>query len=285
MKKLTDLSYVNGKPEQSISVSDRGLSYGDGLFETILCLDGRLILLEEHLGRLARDCQRLDIALDAKALSDELAILSANIKDASVTTGVVKIIVTRRFTGRGYAYAKNTGSNRLLQYYAGLSYPVKNLQGVRLSLCDHRLPSNKQLAGIKHLNRLDQVIAQNAIKKPFCQEGIVFGAGGEVIECVSSNIFIINEGCLLTPDLGCAGVQGVMRDYILSEVATDLKLATSVKKLYIDDLMSANEVFVCNSVFGLWPVVAINVKEYLCGEATVAVQRQINKLGYGSIYK
>jgi len=285
MKKLPNISYVNGKSETRISVSDRGLNYGDGLFETILYLNGTFILLEEHLDRLARDSRRLQINLELGVLNHELVVLSEAIKNAGILTGVVKIIVTRQFMGRGYAYVKNSPSNRLLQYYSGISYPIENLKGVRLSLCDYRLPANKQLAGIKHLNRLDQIMAHNSIKKPFYQEAILFGSGGEVVECVSSNIFSVKDDCLFTPDLGNAGVQGVMRDYIISGVAPRLRLKTVVKKIYTEDLLSADELFVCNSVFGVWPVIAIHVKEYAGGVITGTIQREINKLGYDTLYQ
>lgn len=284
MKTFPDLSYVNGKAGQAISITDRGLHYGDGLFETILCLNGQLTLQDEHLRRLAKDSQRLHIHLDNNKLKNELEVLLAEINKLGALTGVVKIIISREYAGRGYAYAKHSTGNRLLQYYAGLAYPLDNLQGIRLSLSDRRLPSNTQLAGIKHLNRLEQVLAAHATQKPFYQESLLSGAGQELLECVSSNIFMVKNGRLYTPDLSRAGVQGVMRDYILSVVALDLQLSVEVKKLYIDDLMQADELFICNSVFGVWPVIAVHVREYPLGTTTVAIQRAINKLGYGSLY-
>jgi len=283
MKKLPDFSFVNGKLENSLPVTDRGLHYGDGLFETILFLNGKPVLLDLHLDRLTRDCRRLQINLDENKLRQELEILNSAVNTLSNPAGVVKIIITREFTGRGYGYDKYANSNRLLQYFSGLSYPKENQQGVRLSLCDHRLADNPELAGIKHLNRLDQVLAQNSIKKPFYQEGIVFGAHGEVVECVSSNIFLVKNGSIFTPSLDKAGVQGVMRDTIISTVAPALNVTVHVEKIYLADLMSADEVFICNSVFGVWPVVAIHVKEYAVGKITSAIQQEINKLGYATL--
>ena len=284
MKHTPDLSYVNGKPGQSIAVTDRGLNYGDGLFETILCCQGQLILFDEHLQRLLKDSRRLYIQIDEQKLKNELDVLLVEISKAGALTGVVKIVITRAFSGRGYGYNKNADSNRLLQYYAGLSYPNDFQRGVRLSLADYRLGVNRELAGIKHLNRLDQVLAYNAVQRSLYQESIVSGSGGELVECVTSNLFIIKAGELFTPDLSQAGVQGVMRDYILTVVAPRLRIASHIKKLYIDDLMKADEVFICNSVFGLWPVIAVHVKEYVKGEGTAAIQQEINKLGYGVPY-
>jgi len=284
MKKLPDLSFVNGKLENSIPVTDRGLSYGDGLFETILFLNGKPVLLDQHLERLIRDCKRLQINLDENKLKQELTILNSAINTLNNPAGVAKIIITREFTNRGYGYDKYANSNRLLQYFSGLSYPKENQQGVRLSLCDHKLPDNPRLAGIKHLNRLDQVLAQNSIKKPFYHEGIVFGTRSEVIECVSSNIFIIKNGSIFTPSLDKAGVQGVMRETIISVIAPALNSVVQIEKIMLADLMVADEVFICNSVFGVWPVMAIHVKEYLAGKITSAIQQEVNKLGYAALY-
>jgi len=278
-------SFVNGRAETKVPVTDRGLNYGDGLFETILYLDGRPVLLKEHLDRLERDCQRLQICLDKNLLRKEIDVLLAEINRSEKSSGLVKIIVTRKYTGRGYGYDKNTGSNRILQFYCGLSYPKENIKGVRLSLCEHRLPDNKHLAGIKHLNRFDQVIAKNFPGNTFYQESIVFGAHGEVIECISSNIFMLKDGQLKTPDLGKAGVQGVMRDYIISTLSPALKLESQVQKLSLADLLSADELFVCNSVFGVWPVIAIHVKQFAYGEMTRSIQNEVNKLGYEKLYK
>jgi 4-amino-4-deoxychorismate lyase len=280
-----DLSFVNGVAGETIPVTDRGLHYGDGLFETILCLDGKPVLEQRHLERLFRDAARLRISMDPVALAKELEILLAGISALAIsTTGVLKIVLTRAQAMRGYAASREAGSQRLLQFYSGLSYPKANRDGIRVALGDYHLPENPQLAGIKHLNRLDQVFAHTAIQKPFYQEALLCSTRGDVIEGTISNIFMVKGGMLLTPALDKAGVRGVMRDYLLDVVAPKLNLTCCIERLLLDDVLAADELFVCNSVFGVWPVMALNVKQYAVGEITRQIQQEVNTLGYPAIY-
>jgi len=261
------------------------LQFGDGLFETILFFDGKLILEQEHLDRLYRDSSRLFINIDKEKLALELDLFKENIVLENLSQpGVVKIIITRESSGRGYAFSKQSGANRFLQYYSGISYPRENHEGVRIGLTDIRLPDDSATAGIKHLNRLQQVLASAKIRKSLYQEIVVCGSHTEILEGSFTNIFIIKGDMLLTPRLNRAGVRGVMRDYILDNICPLLMLQAKEAIICLDDLINANEIFVCNSICGIWPVTAIDVRHYDVGNVTLAIQKQADLLGYQNLY-
>jgi 4-amino-4-deoxychorismate lyase len=279
-----DLSLVNGVAGDTIPVTDRGLHYGDGLFETLLCLDGKPVLEKQHFERLFRDAARLRISVDRALLIRELGGFLQHITALPRSTGVLKIVITRAQAARGYAASRDAGSHRLLQFYSGLSYPKANRDGIRVALGDYYLPENPQLAGIKHLNRLDQVFAHTAIQRPFYQEALLCSKTGEVIEGTISNVFVVKNGELLTPVLDKAGVRGVMRDHLCDVVAKKLELGCRIERLLLDDVLTADELFVCNSVFGVWPVIALNVKQYAVGEVTRHIRQEADKLGYPAVH-
>lgn len=276
---------MNGKPANGIAINDRGLQYGDGLFETILYLDGHGVLQAEHLLRLYRDTKRMGIRLDESRLEKELASFQYQARQDGLARGVIKLLVTRESTGRGYAADPDAGSNRILQFYPGVSYPGQHRDGVRAALASHRLPYQPSLAGIKHLNRLDQVLLQKELRKPFYQEVLACAEHGEVIEGSFSNVFIIKNRELFTPKLDRAGVRGVMRDYLMNVILPDLGLDYTESALSVEDVITAEEIFLCNSVFGIWPVIAVNVRQFHVGPVTRALQAAVDRLGYSSVYR
>lgn len=287
------LFWINGREQQSIAATDRGLHYGDGLFETLLYLKsdlkGKLVLEKEHLARLQRDASRLRLVLDEQKLRIELAAFLKRLNNSNAASGVVKILVTRQFSGRGYGPDNKAGSNRILQFFPGINYPEANRQGIHLTLLPERLSLNPALAGIKHLNRLEQVLAQSHIKKPFTrgiayQEGVLLDQQQAVTEAVHSNIFIVKEGVVLTPLLDRAGVRGVMRDFILLSVCRRLKIPAREQRISLADLLNADEVFTCNSVYGIWPVSQLDVKSYHRGAVTGSLQNSVDALGYAEIH-
>lgn len=275
--------YINGAPCASIPAIDRGLHYGDGLFETLLVYKGKCVLAGLHMQRLFRDCDRLGISINRNALFQETHHFFRRYIDES-SIGILKILVTRESVGRGYAADKNAGSNRILIYYPGLSLPSSNRHGIRLTISDKRLPYEGELAGVKHLNRLQQVIARTSLQNNFYQEALVQGQNGEVLEGTSSNVFYAKDDRLYTPCLDKAGVRGVMREYIKTDVAKRLNIPVIEKAVKISDLCAADEIFICNSVFGIWPVTRLNVKQYDIRQFTLALMQELNALGYKDIH-
>ncbi|WP_236235511.1 aminodeoxychorismate lyase [Pseudomonas faucium] len=260
-------SWIDGQPATALNLQNRGLAYGDGLFETIAVRNGRPSLLDGHMARLALGCQRLALAADLALLRDEVQRYASQLGD-----GVAKLILTRGDSQRGYAPAVGVAPRRILQGSALPGYPVEHAElGVRLFPCQTRLAEQPLLAGLKHLNRLEQVLARAEWQDSEHAEGLMRDGQGRVIEGVYSNLFLVRDGKLLTADLSRCGVAGVMRGALL-EQAQALSIPLQVRDLAFDELEQADEVFVCNSVYGVWPVRAIAALNWSPGPLTRKLQ-------------
>ena len=196
------LSCIDGQPAELLSVKDRGLAYGDGLFETIAVNAGQPVLLQRHLARLAEGCVRLKIPLELPAVRTQLLAFSQQLGD-----GVAKLIMTRGDGQRGYAPPQHAQSRVILQAAAKPVYPEAYAeQGVRLFACTTRLAEQPLLAGLKHLNRLEQVLARSEWQDAEHAEGLMLDSSGRVIEGVYSNLLLVSAGVLITADLSRCGV-------------------------------------------------------------------------------
>lgn len=241
---------INGESQSTVSVFDRGLHYGDGVFETIKVVQGRAVLLEQHLQRLQMGCERLRISQPSReVLSHEINLM---VKDQA--KAVLKILITRGDSGRGYRIAEHGHSNRIMIRYGFPVYPPEYYrQGVTIRLCDGGLSDNPRLAGIKHLNRLEQILARSEWQDESIAEGLMMDRKGNIIEGTMSNVFLVNEDCLVTPDVTTCGVAGVMRQQVL-DTAQDMGISFDIIEVKKQDLIRAKEVFLTNSVIGIWPV-------------------------------
>lgn len=265
--------WVNGAPGEQLSVRDRGLAYGDGLFETIAVRGGRIPLLARHLARLAEGCRRLAIPLDLALMDSELQAFAGQLGE-----GVAKLIVTRGEGQRGYAPPQPCQPLRILQAAPLPQYPAAHAeQGVRLFPCVTRLAEQPLLAGLKHLNRLEQVLARAEWQDAEHAEGLMCDASGRVIEGVYSNLFLLRGGALLTADLSRCGVAGVMRAELL-EQARALGVPVEVRDIGHDELLAADEVFLCNSLYGIWPVRALQAQHWPVGPLTRKLQTIVRDL-------
>lgn len=249
--------WVNGQPELQASVYDRGLQFGDGLFETLVFKNKQPLLLEEHLQRLEMGCSKLNIQVDTAQLSTELVYC---LNQHELYDGIVKLIVTRGNSKRGYASPADATANR---YIYISPYPIINIdhqQGIKLALCKTRLAKQPLLAGIKHLNRLEQILARQELSEEY-PEGILCDTDGFVIEGCMSNIFILNDEKLITPLIDQCGVAGVMAGAIINK-AKSLGLQVEQKRVTLEELQSGESIFLSNSVIGIWPVKMFMHKAY-----------------------
>ncbi len=267
------LSWLNGQPADGLPVHDRGLAYGDGLFETIRVTGGRARLLERHVQRLAEGAQRLAIPLDIDEMRTELLQFCQ-----ALGQGVAKLIVTRGTGQRGYALPLPCRPQRLLLGSPLPAYPAQHAEcGIRLFPCDTRLAEQPRLAGIKHLNRLEQVLARAEWQDPAFAEGLMRDLSGRVIEGVFSNLFLVTEGHLRTASLSRCGVAGVMRAEIMARAA-GLALPVSECDISCSELLQADEVFVCNSLYGIWPVTGLAERVWSVGPLTRKLQTVVADL-------
>nr|VFK33631.1 MAG: aminodeoxychorismate lyase apoprotein [Candidatus Kentron sp. MB]VFK76337.1 MAG: aminodeoxychorismate lyase apoprotein [Candidatus Kentron sp. MB] len=242
---------INGKASDTISATDRGFQYGDGLFETMAIDQGIPLCLFDHLARLARGCQRLRIPQPARGLLQKESRTVAS----NVERGVLKIIITRGVGGRGYAPPPNPLATRFIADFPWPDYPASFFEeGIETALCETRLARNPGLAGIKHLNRLEQVLGKAECVEKGVPEGIMLDTEGNLIEGVMSNLFLIRGNELMTPSLASSGVQGIVRDRIIRVARETAGMTVGVTKIDHSVLPHADGIFFCNSIMGIWPV-------------------------------
>ena len=247
---------LNGQSTGSIDILDRGLHYGDGLFETLAVIDQQPLCLDKHLQRLVSGCARLKIDFDdVELLKSEVSSLCENI-DINTECAVLKITITSGTVGRGYKRGNaDVKPTRLLAIHPWPGYPDNySTEGIQTHLCSTRLGHNPELAGIKHLNRLEQVLARNEWENPDIMEGLMLDIDANVIAGSMSNLFAIYpDKKLLTPDLSLCGIEGIVRQYILDH-SSEFGYKSEICKLSLEDIYSASEIFFCNSIAGIMPV-------------------------------
>jgi 4-amino-4-deoxychorismate lyase len=254
---------VNGEQRDTIAIMDRGFQYGDGLFETIEVRQNTPIFLEQHLQRLNTDSQRLHFPkLDLDLLHSEIKMVCQNAGDA-----VFKIIITRGSGGRGYRQPDVIQPTRILSLHPFPDYPQSYYaDGIMARICDTRLGLNPTLAGMKHLNRLEQVMARAEWNDVAIQEGIMLDFDSRVIEGTMTNLFYVKNGELFTASLNLCGIAGILRGWIFEQ------MSVIEHTFFMDDVLSADEIFVCNSVIGIWGVRQIENQLFKIGEITKQLQ-------------
>lgn len=240
--------WVNGQAvadaARAVAHDDRGLNYGDGLFETALLRDGEVRFLAAHLQRLRESCERLGIGYPGDA---ELAADIRGVRGAE-RDGVIKIVVTRGAAGRGYRALAGVHTTRIVSLHPLPAADSKLALTVRW--CDFRLSRNIALAGMKHLNRLENVLAQSEWNDATIGEGLLLDTEGELVSATAGNIFVGRHETLFTPDLRYSGVRGVMRGQVL-RAAAELGMGASEEPLWPRDLDDATELFITNAVRGI----------------------------------
>lgn len=249
---------INGEGDTAISPLDRGLAYGDGVFRTLKIRQGIPDTWSLHYQKLREDCSRLGIACpSSELLLDDVSRLFTSEEQA-----VAKIIVTRGEGPRGYAVGTATTPTRIVIREAYPAYPETNFnEGVSLHLCRLRLAHQPQLAGIKHLNRLENVLARSEWTGSHLADGVLLDEHGLVIECTMSNLFARYGKTLLTAALDKCGVAGVTRQRIL-DIAPDMGYLPEIAEFDLARLMQADEIIICNSLYGAWQVRSFNHREW-----------------------
>jgi 4-amino-4-deoxychorismate lyase len=254
---------VNGRPSECVDVRDRGFHYGDGAFTTLRMSGGRALLLSRHLGRLADACFRLGIRYPG----DETLLADLRLLEPEAPEGVIKIQITRGVGGRGYRPVTEGEPTRVVSLHPAPEFPQAYYRsGVSVTRCRTPLGINAALAGIKHTNRLEQVLGRGEWGEEF-QEGLMCDTEGFVVEGTMSNVFRVKAGRLETPLIDRCGVAGVMRRLVL-EIAQSQGIEVHEKRIRPGELASADEVFLTNCVIGIWPVARLAERSYPVGEMT-----------------
>ncbi len=243
-------TWVDGSPAAEVPADDRGLAYGDGLFETFVLRHGRIAHWPLHLARLSAGCRRLGMDLP-----DPAPALAPLCEAASVYPRAVgKLLLTRGSGGRGYRPPLPASPRLISALHAWPDYPSERRgAGVVVRVCSQRVSTNPDLAGLKHLNRLDNVLARGEWDDEGIAEGLMCDADGYLIEGTMTNLFLVHGDRLSTPLLDRAGVAGITRGRII-DWAGRTGRSIGQRRLTLDDMNTAEEAFVCNSVIGVWPL-------------------------------
>jgi 4-amino-4-deoxychorismate lyase len=234
--------WINGRRGTVVDCRDRGLQYGDGLFETMLVRRRRIRLLELHLERLAEGCRRLGLVIPAGEIEREVVRRARQCPE-----GVLKLILTRGRGARGY---RPSGDERFTRVVSLNPLPAERARPVRVRLCRTRLGINPDLAGLKTLNRLESVLARAEWRDERIWEGLMRDVEGNVVCGTMSNVFLRRGSTLMTPALDRCGVAGVMRRWVV-EQAEDLRLRVRQGRLPVEAFRDAEEVFMTNAVAGV----------------------------------
>lgn len=245
---------INGREQESLAASDRAIQFGDGCFTTVRILDGQLCHLAAHLRRLQDACNKLLIAFEFwYELEREMNTLAMG-----HSRGVLKVIISRGSGGRGYSAANCSQPTRILSVSP---YPTHfddwRNRGITLTLSPVRLGRNPLLAGIKHLNRLEQVLIRSHLEQTEADEALVLDSEGWVTECCAANVFWRKDNVVYTPRLDLAGVNGIMRQFCLQQLAQSSfrVVETSARE---EDVRRADEIVVCNALMPVIPVCAFD---------------------------
>ena len=256
---------VDGELSDVVPASDRGLAYGDGVFETLAVRGGAPGLWQAHMDRLGRGCERLGLPTPAQAgLLREVKTVAAGQPRC-----VVKIILTRGSAGRGYAPPESVQPLRMVSAHPWPERIREDQQsGVEAVVCATRLALQPALRGIKHLNRLEQVLAAAELAGHPGKHGVMLNTEGYVIAGVSANLFAVADGQLLTPRMDRCGVHGVLRDLLLRHHAGRCER----RRISLELLEEADEVFFCSAIRGIVPVRAIDEHRWPVGPVTRELQ-------------
>ena len=264
---------------ESLPLDDRGLHYGDGLFETIAIRAGKPRLWDLHMERLHLGCTRLGIPAPGRDVL--LHLLSAGLRESAPTAvGLAKIIVTRGSSPRGYGYTSDVSPRVLMGFFENPGLPdVHRSHGIKVRICSTRMAAQPSLAGIKTLNRLEQVLARAEWQDDSIFEGLMLNAEDHVVCGTMSNLYAVIDSRLKTPPITESGVCGVMRRQILS-VAGSNGIPIDIEPLPVSHMGRSSEVFVCNSQFGILPVRQCGEITYrVPGEMTAALRSLLARSG------
>jgi 4-amino-4-deoxychorismate lyase len=271
---------INGIAADYLNINDRAIHYGDGLFETILCSNNRLFYWHRHYQRLQLSCKKIKIRCpDEQLLLSDIKNLLLENENTASNNHVIKIIITRGSGERGYKVTKAMTPARLV-FLSDVATDYSSLLSARLFagelyLCQQQVSINESLAGLKHLNRLENVMARNewgdtaryGDDEHAIVDGLMLNANQHVIEGTMSNYFAVKDNQLFTPDLGQGGIKGVMRDVVI-DIADNMGMAVSIVNLRVDELLAMDELFITNSLIGMKSITRFRQKQYSRSEVT-----------------
>jgi 4-amino-4-deoxychorismate lyase len=273
--------FKNGEAVEHVAASDRGFQYGDGIFETIAIRDGEPRLWDYHVERLAKGCAALGFGVPTESELSDGVMDALHQSKAPTSYSVAKIIVSAGSRLRGYGRAAVSNPAILYGAFPSMPPPLKSYrEGIETVRCRTRLAIHSATAGLKTLNRLEQVLARSEFTDTDTDifEGFTMDAEDNVICGTMSNVFFINKHSISTPPLNRCGVEGVMRRHVITTLG-DNGVEVSVKETNLSEFDSVDEVFVSNSQFGILPVKSCDELQWPVGEITQRVMQVLAENG------
>jgi 4-amino-4-deoxychorismate lyase len=271
MKALLEL-LVNGRMATPDWPLDRGLMYGDGLFETMLARGGRIRFEDLHRARLDAGCKRLAIHADQDAIWKQARAAAAKHVDS-----LLRLQVTRGVAlARGYTPTGGEAATTILAAFAQSADPVMPPY-LRVRTLESTLGENPALAGLKHCNRLEQILARHALAGSNALEGLMASSSGLVISGTMSNVFVELDGELVTPSLERCGVAGVLRAAVLREAAR-AGVPVRVADVPLAALARVNAAALCNVRMGLVPVDELDGRQLTHNAGLTMLAAQVAEL-------
>ena len=271
--------FHNGERVAAVPLDERGFQYGDGLFETFAIRNGTPRLWSLHIKRLTHGCERLAIAPpDAAALRRWIdgALADAGI---GVAYCLVKIVITSGISQRGYGRTGITTPSVYVGVFASAPPDASAYRdGIDTTRCKTPLAVGSVTAGLKTLNRIEQVLARSECAAAGMFEGLVFDADARLICGTMSNVFLATNNTVVTPDLSRCGVAGVMRGHVMTTLRSDGR-EVEVLDIGENDLRDADEVFLSNSQFGVLPVARCEGTSWPVGPVTRGVMNLLAENG------
>tara|TARA_X000000368_G_C23008542_1_gene702413 strand:+ start:792 stop:1637 length:846 start_codon:yes stop_codon:yes gene_type:complete len=264
------ISLINGKFKDQISVHDRGLFYGDGFFETMLWKklgkeeenENIIEYWKQHFERLKKGCDlmKINIPQEKEFIGDIKKILKKSIHHG-LKSGLIKLIISRGVGGRGYKFEKNMKPTIIFLSYPQPSYKKELYRtGVNLKICQTKLFYHDRLFGLKHLNRLDSVLARSEWNNNFF-EGVFIDNNENIVEGTMTNLFFVKKNTLYTPEIKGSGINGIMRQIILDNAKVFFE-DINEKKIHLSNLNNFDQMFITNSVIKVMPVKKLEKKNF-----------------------
>ena len=255
-------TWIDGVRAEALPLPDRALAFGDGLFETLLLHHGDPLFAELHMQRLQRGLQVLVFPDCLATASEQLQVAAGAVRKLGWPWAALRLTISRGTGPRGYAPPVAT-KPRVIISASELSNDCQQMAAAAtLSLATVRWPTQPVLAGLKHLNRLEQVLAAAECRAAGTDEAVMLDQSGQVVSVVAGNLFLLHEERLQTPVLRDCGIAGTRRRLVIEQWATALGLPVQESTLSLQDLESADEVFYCNSLKGLRPVASFGQRHW-----------------------
>lgn len=262
------VSLVNRKRKKHISIYNRNVQFGDGVFETCLLQNSRLVFWDYHFSRLIQGAKLLDISPPSSQVW--LADIQALINHSRLKHGVIKLILSRGNSKQGYRF-DNIKPIRIVSILP-LSHIKKNN---RLGVCQYHYAHQNQLVGIKHCNRLDNILANHQLKSTWL-DGVMLDKDGWVISTTKANIYMVVNQEVLTPKLENCGIKGTLRQVVF-ELCPQLNIPIKESNISLAMLENADEVFISNSILGIYPITHILKQSYTIGAITTQIKQAVEQ--------